>query len=76
MRSVLYWSTSCVRFHDVKNGRWTDVAPRPSESAALLWCAVNGVRFVKDPERPVSIAGVLGEVKSGDRADLPAASRV
>ena len=44
---VLYWAPDCVRFHDRAKGRIVDVAPRPSEVAAWLWCGRKGVEFVK-----------------------------
>ena len=61
-KDSLYWSPSCVRFHDAKNGRWIEVAPRPSEVAALLWCAARGVEFVKSPAATASPAPLDGTV--------------
>jgi len=73
-QNSLHWSASCVRYHDAKNGRWTDVAPLPSEIACRIWCAANHVQFVLDRRQPVTAAEALCEVKSGDRAGQTAAS--
>jgi hypothetical protein len=57
-RNVLYWSPDFVRYHDVKNGRWID-HERVSETAAMIWCAANGIEFRKSPARPVSASEVI-----------------
>jgi hypothetical protein len=75
-KDSLHWSPSCVRFHDAKNGRWIGVAPRPSEVAALLWCAARGVEFVKAYPLPASAAVVAARVCDRTTADLRASCAV
>ena len=58
-RSILYWSADLVRFHDVENGRWTDVYPRPSELSAIIWCTANNVNFKRETGGYVAVSELV-----------------
>ena len=47
----VYWSNECVRFYDVRRGRWWDMGQMASEVTVHAWCQANGVQFiVNEPE--------------------------